>query len=96
MDASEKSASQIFVFHQGFLLFENVYFLILFYFFKKWGVGGGGYNGMCFFCLQVDEPITGRASKKKAAVYGRVFAFRAYHSTTNTSAFNFGCFFNSL
>ena len=38
LDASERSASRIFVFHQGFLLFENVYFLILIYFSHK--VGG--------------------------------------------------------
>ena len=33
-----------------------------------WGGGEGGYNGMCFFCLQVDESITGRASKRQFTV----------------------------
>ena len=39
LDASARSASRIFLFHQRFLLFENVYFFsFLFFFFKKWGL----------------------------------------------------------
>ena len=44
LDASARSASRIFLFHQRFLLFENVYFfsfLFLPFFFLKLGRGGG-------------------------------------------------------
>ena len=45
LDASARSASRIFLFHQRFLLFENVYFfsfLFVFCFSKIWRGGGQG------------------------------------------------------
>ena len=53
----------------------------------------GGVIIECVFFLQVDESMTGRASKRQFTVECLP---SAYHSTTDTSAFNFGYFFNSL
>jgi len=35
--------------------------------------GGGAYNRMYFFCLQVDGPITGGAYKRGGGAYKRQF-----------------------
>ena len=53
-------ASRIFLFHQRFLLFENVYFSILLLF-PRIGVGGGG-GGVC---PPTPSPYAGPAIKKR-------------------------------
>ena len=45
LDASARSVSRIFLFHQRFFLFENVYFFSFLFFSKRWGGGGGGKQG---------------------------------------------------